>query len=427
MPKSVIPPEKQLLKMASAIVTGATGILGREIVSRLGRHPDQWKTVYAISRSKKDDYPANVKHSFIDLTGSAGEMTKNLQGIEAEYVFFSAYLQKDSEQENWDVNGDMLQNFLSALSQTGASQSIKRILLVTGAKQYGVHLGAVKNPMEESDPWLRDPPFPPNFYYRQQDILHDFCEKNPHISWTVTYPNDVIGFAKGNFMNLATSLGIYAAVSKELGRDLEFPGSEAFYTKFDSFTSAKLHAEFCEWAIKEPKAANEAFNVVNGDVESWQNLWPKVARRLSMKVKADQFASRSELASETQLCEKPPRSVLEERIGLKGKTAPSKLEQRIDMVKWSQQDDVKKAWDRLAEREGLEKDAFEKATWAFLGFVLGRNYDLVISMSKAREMGWTGYADTWLSLSNTFRELEAQNILPRTHLLTATSSRHTMG
>jgi len=32
-------------------------------------------------------------------------MAQELHGVEGEYVFFSAYLQKDTEQENWDVNG----------------------------------------------------------------------------------------------------------------------------------------------------------------------------------------------------------------------------------------------------------------------------------------------------------------------------------
>ena len=31
----------------------------------------------------------------------------------------------------------------------------------------------------------------------------------------------------------------------------------------------------------------------------------------------------------------------------------------------------------------------EKATWGFLRFVLGRNYDLAIDMSKARKLGWS--------------------------------------
>ena len=64
-------------------------------------------------------------------------MAKALQGVEAEYLFFAAYLQKDSEQENWDVNGAMLRNFLDALDFTGASKKLKRVVLVTGAKQYG--------------------------------------------------------------------------------------------------------------------------------------------------------------------------------------------------------------------------------------------------------------------------------------------------
>ena len=213
---------------------------------------------------------------------------------------------------------------------------------------------------------------------------------------------------------LAHGVGVYAAISKEMGHDLVFPGSETFYTKFDSFTSSMIHAQFCEWAALEPKAANQAFNVTNGDTESWQNLWPRVARRFGMKVKPDQFAGKSELSGETVL-DKTPISVLEKEIGLQGRTQQSKLEQRINLVKWSQQDEVKKAWDRLAEREGLQKDAFEKATWAFLDFILGRNFDCVISMSKAREFGWTGYADTWKTLSDVFGELEAARVLPKLH------------
>lgn len=331
-------------------------------------------------------------------------MAKDLSSIQdAEYVFFSAYLQKDTEKDNWDVNGDMLQNFLHALEITGAISKIKRIVLVTGCKQYGVHLGQPKNPMLETDPWLRDESkWPPNFYYRQQDILRSFCgssdSKHPDISWTVTYPNDVIGFANGNFMNLASGLGIYAAVNKELGRDLEFPGSETFYTKFDSFTSSKLHAQFCVWAALEPKAANQAFNVVNGDVQGWQDLWPRVAQRFGMKVKADQFASQKggDLANKVVLTENAPQpvTILAKECGLEGtekSVPPSQLEQRISLAKWAQTDEVKQAWNKLAEREGLQKDALEKATWPFVDFVLGRSYDLVVSMSKAREAGWTGY------------------------------------
>ncbi|EKG10612.1 NAD-dependent epimerase/dehydratase [Macrophomina phaseolina MS6] len=406
--------------MPSAIVTGATGILGREIVAELGNNPQQWPTVHALSRSKKDSYPSNVLHNHIDLTGSADEMAKQLKNVEGEYVFFAAYLQKDSEEDNTRVNGDMLETFLRALEINNTIAQIKRIILVTGCKQYGVHLGAPKNPMLESDPWLPEPPYPPNFYYRQQRILHSYAAKHK-VEWVVTYPNDVIGFAKGNFMNLATSIGIYAAVHRELSRssnsgaqgELPFPGSVAFYTKFDSFTYSRLHAQFCAWAALEPRAANQAFNVVNGDAESWQNLWPRLAARHGLVVPPDQFSRPAPDASDVALMEDPPVSLLAKEAGLEGTVKQSHVEQRIDLVKWSQKDEVKKAWERLAEREGLEKDAFEKATWAFTGFVLGRNFDLVISMSKARAAGWTGYHDTWESLEKVFTELEEAKVLPK--------------
>jgi nucleoside-diphosphate-sugar epimerase len=371
--------------------------------------------VHALSRSKKEDYPENVIHNHIDLTSSADEMSKDLQNVRGEYIFFAAYLQKDSEQENWDVNGAMLDNFLTALIKTGAIEGVKRVILVCGAKQYGVHLGAPKNPMLESDPWLTDSKFPPNFYYNQQNILHKFCKEHGK-EWVVTYPNDVIGYAEGNFMNLSTAIGIYALVNKELGQDLAFPGSADFYTKFDYFTSSKLHANFCVWAATEPRAANEAFNVVNGDAESWQNLWPRVASHFGLRVKSDQFANvkDSSESSEMKLAEQPPVAEQADSLGLVGLpvTSQSKVEQSIDLMKWSQRDDVKKAWASVADKMGLQKEALEKATWGFLGFVLGRNYDLVISMSKARKMGYTGYVDTWESLEQVFGELSAAKILP---------------
>jgi hypothetical protein len=45
--------------------------------------------------------------------------------------------------------------------------------------------------------------------------------------------------------------------------------------------------------------------------------------------------------------------------------------------------------------------------------VLGRNYDIVISMSKARKFGWTGYKDSWEALEETFDELAKEGIMPK--------------
>ena len=84
--------------------------------------------------------------------------------------------------------GDMLKSFLDALAITGAEKKLRRVILTTGAKQYGVHLGPPKNPMEETDPWIEGPDRAPNFYYNQQNILKeaskgkgwDWVRKRPH-------------------------------------------------------------------------------------------------------------------------------------------------------------------------------------------------------------------------------------------------------
>ncbi|SCO76943.1 related to wound-inducible protein AWI 31 [Fusarium oxysporum] len=398
--------------MSSAIVTGATGILGREIVKELCSRPEEWNTIYTMSRSKKDDFGPRVKHTHLDLTATAESMCDGLKNVEADYVFFAAYLQKDTDDENTRVNGDMLSAFCKALELTGAASKIKRFVLVTGAKNYGVHLGRVKIPMQETDPRMPEPPYPPNFYYRQQDILYDFCKRNC-VEWNVAFASEVLGFAQGNFMNLASATAIYAVVSKELGDELVFPGSEVFYNNVTCFTDAALHAQFLRWMALEPRAANEGFNVANGDAESWMNLWPRVAKYFGLKVPADQFSREAPLASDKALVSEPPMSVVAKDIGLKGHTPQSYIRQRVDLVKWSKTQEVKDAWKRLADREGLDPEALSKASWAFAGFAWGRDYNNILSMSKSRKIGWTGYLDTWENLESIFRILEDKKVIPK--------------
>ncbi len=95
--------------MPTAIVVGATGkhplplhrtqltrpgILGREIVKQLVQSPAKWTTIYALSRRKTEEWPAQVVHKHIDLLPSAEQMRQDLAGVEADYIFFAAYLQK---------------------------------------------------------------------------------------------------------------------------------------------------------------------------------------------------------------------------------------------------------------------------------------------------------------------------------------------
>ena len=98
----------KMFRGAHILIKFLSGILGRQIVSALGKDPSTWTTVHALSRSQKEQYPPNVTHDSIDLTGDCKQMADQLKSVEGEVVFFAAYLQKDDPQEEWDANGRLI-------------------------------------------------------------------------------------------------------------------------------------------------------------------------------------------------------------------------------------------------------------------------------------------------------------------------------
>ena len=355
-------------------------------------------------------------------------MARDLDDISADYVYFCAYLAKDDPDELTRVNGIMLANFIKTLELTGAIKRLKRFILTCGFKHYGVHLGQPKQPMCEDDPLpvgnAGNVPWPSNFYYKQQQILAEAAAKS-NWDWVCTLPEDVLGYAKGNFMNEATTLGLYCATSKALtGSELPFPGNRANYFAFNTWTSANMHAQFCLWAAKTPRAGNNIFNVTNGDAESFQNLWPRLAARFGCKLPDPMFANggtpttegfKDYEASIIKMGTKHPIVAHAADIGLSAD--PSVYEEpslylQVDPEKWAQRPDVKQAWSKLRDRYKLDHDAWDYATWDFLTFSFGRTWNCIGNMTKARKLGWTGYADTWEELVAVFDILEKEKILP---------------
>ncbi|SCO76953.1 related to NAD dependent epimerase/dehydratase family protein [Fusarium oxysporum] len=395
--------------MPSAMVTGATGITGSAIVHHLLKDPS-YDVIYSFSRSNPGRQDPKIRHVTIDLQGSAQDMAKTLQGVSAEHIYFCAYLASDDPNELYQVNVALLSNFLQALDITGATSKIKRFILTCGFKQYGVHLGAAKQPFLESDPLPENEAggvsWPPNFYYEQQRILARAAEEGS-FEWIVTLPEDVLGYARGNFMNEATSIGLYCAVNKALpGSELPFPGSKANYFTFNCWTSANLHAKFCLWAATAPKAGNNIFNVMNGDTESFQNLWPRLAARFGCTIPDPMFPCggvpgtrgfKNYESSTIKLQNKPPLKVQEFTLGISSdasvKESPT-LFLQVDPKKWAKRNDVLEAWGNLRDKYHLDQNAWEKATWNFLVLTMGRDWSCVASMSKARKLGWTGTGAT---------------------------------
>ncbi|KAL2871265.1 SDR family oxidoreductase [Aspergillus lucknowensis] len=409
--------------MPTALVTGATGISGNAIVQHLLGLPE-WTKVVTLSRSQQ--IPAHPKntHLTVDLCGATAPVVEVIKqdAQDLEYVLYCAYQADTDLDRAFEINVQMLQTFITALREAGAMNTLKRIVLVTGLKQYGVQLGQPKQPMHETDPWLEGEPWPKNFYYKQQKMLIKAAQDDGGSwSWVVTYPQDIVGVARANFMNLATALGLYASVCSSLGDgEIPFPGARKAYLAFNSWTSAKLHAEFCTWAALAPQAGNQGFNVTNGDTESWQNLWPNVVERYGGRIPPVMFPNGDTgpygdfeaFHSVSQFT--PAIALHEERIGLKGDFTGmhNEVHQQIDTVKWSQRPEVRAKWAELRDKFGLEHDSWDKATWRFVSLLLSREFSCVVSMSKARKFGWTGYVDTWDAFEETFDALEKESILP---------------
>ncbi len=115
---------------------------------------------------------------------------------------------------------------------------------------------------------------PPEFNVNQQQYLEEKTKRKKW-TWTAIRPSGVGGAALGNPMNLAMVIAVYASISKELGLPLRFPGKLGAYNKLMEMPDAGLLAKATVWAATDPRSANQAFNITNGDLFRWEELWPK--------------------------------------------------------------------------------------------------------------------------------------------------------
>jgi uncharacterized protein YbjT (DUF2867 family) len=77
--------------MPTAIVTGATGILGRSILEALVKSL-AWTRIHTFSRPQKPLVESDkVKHDLIDLTASREKIAEALESqfVNAEYLFYA--------------------------------------------------------------------------------------------------------------------------------------------------------------------------------------------------------------------------------------------------------------------------------------------------------------------------------------------------
>ncbi|MCP1423848.1 nucleoside-diphosphate-sugar epimerase [Paenibacillus xylanexedens] len=240
----------------TALVIGAGGVIGRNLIDYLMTLP-QWNVI-GVSRRGGEDAPG-LRYISADLLNEADTQDKLSHLTAVTHIFYAAYQDRPTWAELVQPNLAMLVNVVNTIEPI--APNLEHISLMQGYKVYGAHLGPFKTPAKETDAFH----MPPEFNVDQQQFLED---RQPGSSWTwsALRPSVVCGFALGNPMNLAMVIGVYAAISKELGLPLRFPGKPGAYHSLLEMTDATLLAHATVWAATEPRCANQAFNITNGDL-----------------------------------------------------------------------------------------------------------------------------------------------------------------
>ena len=215
----------------------------------------------------------------------------------------------------------------------------------------------------------------PMFYWPQQDYLRE-KQAGREWHWTIFRPAIIVGESFGSAMNPIPALGAYAALLKEEGKPLLYPGGKSNIVES---TDADLLARAIAWAGDSPAARNQIFNVTNGDVFLWERIWPAIAGALGMEPGGQEPI---QLATEM-----PKRSA---------------------------------EWDQIRARYGLrspELERFVGLSFQFLDSLLGysdptRLNPAISSTIKLRQAGFHDVLDTEEVFVKWFRTFQEKRFLP---------------
>lgn len=346
----------------TALVVGANGVIGTNLIHHLLEREDF--NIIGLSR-RGGTNREKLKFIAVDLLDTKQSQDKLSGFTEVTHIFYAAFQDRPTWAELVPPNLTMLMNVVEAVEQVATN--LQHISLIQGYKVYGAHLGPFKTPAKEDDAGH----MPPEFNVDQQHYLEK-RQQGKQWSWSAIRPSVVAGTALGNPMNLVLVIAVYASISKELGLPLRFPGKPGAYDKLMEMTDAELLAKATVWAATNGQCANQAFNITNGDLFRWNEMWPKIAKYFEMET-----ATPLPLSLYTVMADKEP------------------------------------LWAHIQEKHGLHKHSYkEVSSWSFGDAVFGWNYDFFGDGSKARRLGFYDFVDTEQMFFKLFDELKAKKIIP---------------
>jgi nucleoside-diphosphate-sugar epimerase len=344
----------------TAVVAGASGLIGRRIVDRLAA--DGWDV---IGLSRRPAETTGVRWIPVDLS-DAGDCTEKLGGLDSvTHVFYAArFDHPEGQPEAVETNAVMLKNLVNVLERHAP---LAHVHAVHGSKYYGHQLGPVPFPLSEDIPRAKNR----NFYFDQEDFL---IERTLGARWTysTSRPHAFCDPAIDHPRSFGLVLAVYAAIQRELGRAFDFPGGEKGYEVRTQFTDLRLLAKAAVWMATEPRCANQSFNVVNGDTPRWRDLWTAFAHG----------------------------------FGVEAGTA-----RRFSLAEYMR--DKGPVWDRIVAKHRLRKTNLHALVlWAYGDYQLGPDWEIGSSMDKARALGFRDSLDSFEMFRRQFQHYRDENVVP---------------
>ncbi len=258
------------------LVTGASGLLG---VAAIEKFLSAGWEVVAVSRRRPELFSGReIEFLSVDLQDREAARAALEALNDITHIAYTALHEKPDLVAGWsskdqiETNNAMLRNVMEPI--LAKASNFQHISILQGTKVYGAHLHPMPIPARESDPrYPHD-----NFFLDQEDYVAEMSAEHG-FTYTALRPQLVTGPTPGA-LNVLPAIGVYAAIQREKGEPFGFPGGPSFVWEA---ADAGLVADVMVWAARSPRAANEPFNITNGDVFEWRNVWPALARTLGVE------------------------------------------------------------------------------------------------------------------------------------------------
>lgn len=356
------------------IVAGASGLVGNAIVRQYAAAGDC--EIVALARTRPRELYGAVFES-VDLTSPEACDSVARRHPDASHFAYAATHELPSLAAGWTdpgqiaINVNMFANIARAV--TRHAPGLEHVMMMEGAKAYGTHVARISNPARED---RSETPHIPVFYWGQEEVLFELAN-TADWAWTILRPPAIFGVTSGA-NNAITAVGAYAAIAREEGKTkLLFPGGEQ---RIAQAIDVDILGRAVVWAGEAETARNEKFNIANGDVYSWWDVWPAVCDALGME--PGEFSREDSLA-----------------VLMEGKA---------------------EVWDRVRERHGLAAPPLEEFVRTsfqvfdfFARFGETEPVTALLSTVKLHRAGFREEIDTEVMFRNIFRRLQDDGLLPR--------------